>query len=68
MPPAAAQAAAGLHQMLVDADDYCAQSLLFTVPRPPVVRRFAEWYISQFVDQVAGADPVPWDGPLRVEG
>lgn len=68
VPAAAAAAASSLHRMLTDADAYCAQSLLFTLPRPPVMRRFAEWYISQFVDQVAGADPVPWDGPLQVEG
>lgn len=68
VPPAAAAAAAGLRQMMVDADAYCAQSLLFTLPRPPVLRAFGDWYVDQFVDQVAGADPVPWDGPLRVEG
>lgn len=68
VPAAAAQAAVGLDQMIRDADAYCEQAMLITLPRPPVVRRFGEWYISQFVDQVAGADPVPWDGPLRVEG
>ena len=68
VPAAAAQAAAGLHRMLADADDYCERALLLTVPRPPEVRRFAEWYIAQFVDQVGGAAPVRWDGPLRVGG
>ena len=65
IPPAAAAAAASLAEMLADADEYCRRSLLFTVPRPPLVRRFGDWYVSQFVDQVAGRDPVPWDGPLR---
>lgn len=68
VPVAAAQAAAGLHRMLADADAYCQRALLLTVPRPPEVRQFAEWYIAQFVDQVAGAAPVRWDGPLRVGG
>lgn len=68
VPPTVAPAAAVLRAMLDDADDYCRDAVLFTVPRPPAVRRFAHWYIGQFIDQVAGADPVPWDGPLRVEG
>ena len=65
IPPAAAGAAASLASMLADADEYCRRAVLFTVPRPPLVRRFGEWYVSQFVDQVAGGAPVPWDGPLR---
>ncbi len=65
IPPAAGQAAASLASMMADADEYCRSSLLFTVPRSPVVQRFGDWYVGQFVDQVAGGAPVPWDGPLR---
>ena len=68
VPPATAGAVVALKQMLSDADDYCRDAVLFTVPRPPLVRRFSDWYLEQFLDQLAGADPVPWDGPLRVEG
>jgi hypothetical protein len=35
---------------------------------PSARPRFSDWYLEQFLDQLAGADPVPWDGPLRVEG
>ncbi len=67
VPAAAAEAASALHDLLLEADDYCVQALLVTLPRPPLIRQFAEWYISQFVDQVAGLDPVRWPGPVRVE-
>ena len=68
VPANAAQAAAGLGALMDEADSYCRQALLMTVPRPPTLRRFGEWYLQQYVDQVAGRPPVPWDGPLQVEG
>lgn len=64
VPEAAAAAAAGLKQLVDEADAYCRQMLLVTVPRPPLVREFADWYISQYVDQAAGRPPTPWTGPL----
>lgn len=65
VPATAGQAAATLAALLAEADTYCEQALLMTLPRPPLLRRFGEWYIAQFVDQSAGAPPVPWDGPVR---
>ncbi len=45
-------------------DVFCRSGQLITLPRTPVVRRFGDWYLDQFVRQVAGHAPTRWDGPL----
>ena len=50
-----------------EADSSCRQALLMTLPRPALLRRFGQWYLTQFVDQLADRPAVRWDGPLRVE-
>ncbi|MFC3689949.1 hypothetical protein [Aquipuribacter hungaricus] len=67
VPVAAGAAAAGLAALLAEADAYCRDAVLMTLPRPPLLQRFGDWYTRQFVDQTAGRPPVPWDGPLRAE-
>ena len=68
VPVAASPAAAALAALLAEADAYCRDAVLMTLPRTPLLQRFGAWYTRQFVDQAAGHPPVPWDGPLRVEG
>jgi hypothetical protein len=67
VPVSAAAAAQALGQLMAEADDYCRSEELLTLARPPLARRFADWYLGQFVSQTAGGDPVAWDGPLSVD-
>lgn len=68
VPVTARQSVRQLKQLMDEADRFCEQALLVTVPRHPTVRRFGEWYLQQFEDQIAGGPGEPWDGPLHVEG
>ena len=64
--PETATAAIHALQALVDeADEYCRQAMLVTLPRPDVVRRFSDWYFGEIAGQIAGAPPHRWDGPLQ---
>lgn len=65
-PATAALAAQGLGALLDEADSLAERSLLLTTPRPPLLRRFAGWYLGQFVEQIAGRPATPWDGPLTM--
>ena len=67
VPVDASEAMVRLGELMGEADSYCRQALLMTLPRPALVRRFGQWYLTQFVDQLAGRPAVRWDGPLRVQ-
>ena len=61
VPEEAAQASVQLDAMLDEADVYCAEgTLLLTVASTPQVVRFRRWFLTQFVDQIAGKPPVAW--------
>ena len=61
LPREAAAAAARLGELLDEADDYCRRGdVLLTLATPDESLRYRRWFLSQFIDQVAGADPVPW--------
>ncbi len=63
VPASAADAARALEALLAEADEFCRSRALMTLPRSPVVARFARWYLDQFTAQIAGGPPTPWDGP-----
>ena len=63
VPAAAAPGAAGLEALMAEADAFCADEQLMSLERPPVLQQFAHWYLEQFVAQIAGEPPTPWDGP-----
>lgn len=67
LPPAAADAAAELGAVLAEADQYCSSGQhLLTLATPPDLVRFRDWFLGQFVDQIAGQPPVSWpDHALR---
>ena len=67
VPVDASEAMLRLNGLMDEADSSCRQELLMTLPRPALVRRFGPWFLTQFVDQLAGRPSVRWDGPLRVE-
>ena len=62
-PEAAAAAAAG-RDLLVEVDRYCAAEELLTLQRTREQVALSEWVTEEFVRQVAGEPPRPWDGPL----
>jgi hypothetical protein len=65
VPPAAAQGAVAIGQMLDEADEYCREGRhLLTLATPPDLVAYRRWYLQQFVDQIAGKSPTPWEGPL----
>jgi hypothetical protein len=60
-PPQAGPAAEDLGRVLEEADEFCrAGEHLLTLATPPDCVAYRQWYIAQFVDQLAGGDPVPW--------
>ena len=64
VPPAAADSAARLEELMNEADEFCRSALLITLARTPVMIRFGRWYLAQFRDQIAGRPATRWDGPL----
>ena len=65
VPPDVADAATALGQLLDEADEYCREGKhLLTLATPPDLVAFRRWYLQQFIDQLAGHPPSPWDGPL----
>jgi hypothetical protein len=52
-----------LHELLDQADEYCASEQLLTLAMPEDMRRFRVWYLTQFTNQIAGLPPEPWTGP-----
>lgn len=64
LPTSAVSAIQQLHELMEEADAFCAAEELLTLASTPLERQFRTWYIDQFISQLAGADPVPWDGPL----
>jgi hypothetical protein len=62
LPASAAAHAQELGDLLDQADIYCRTGRhLLTLATPDDLVAFRRWYLSQFIDQVAGHPPVPWD-------
>lgn len=64
VPPAVAAAATRLEQLMDEADEFCAAEKMMALERSPTVKRFGLWCPSEFVVQLGGGAPTPWDGPL----
>lgn len=58
VPPSAADAASQLWALLDEADAYCRAGDLLTLAPPPEVLMLRRWYLSQFIDQIRGSEPV----------
>jgi hypothetical protein len=50
--------------LMDDADDFCRQEKLLTLPRDSAMVAFSRWYNREFLRQIDGLPPTPWDGPL----
>jgi hypothetical protein len=65
VPADVTDAAVALGTLLDEADAFCREGRhLLTLATPPDLVAYRRWYLQQFVDQVAGHRPTPWDGPL----
>lgn len=61
IPLGASAAADNLGAMLDEADEYCrAGQHLLTLATPPELLRYRQWYLGEFVRQLAGEPPTPW--------
>jgi hypothetical protein len=66
LPASAAAHAQELGDLLDQADAYCRTGRhLLTLATPDDLVAFRRWYLSQFIDQVTGQPPVPWDTYLQ---
>lgn len=61
VPPSLAQASQELETMLEEADEFCRRGDLLTLATPPQLVRFRRWFLSEFVRQIGGEPPCPWD-------
>jgi hypothetical protein len=50
--------------LMDDADEFCRQERLLTLPRDAGMVAFTTWYNREFLRQLDGLAPTPWDGPL----
>jgi hypothetical protein len=64
VPPESLEAVRHLRQLMDESDRFCEEQQLLTVPRPPLVRRYGEWFLGEFERQLQGGSPIPWDGPV----
>ncbi|MDQ1633668.1 MAG: hypothetical protein QOJ32_477 [Frankiaceae bacterium] len=64
VPAHVVDAADQLEALLAEADEFCRSEQLLTLPRPPLLRELAHWYLDEFRRQIAGEPPQPWPGPL----
>ncbi len=62
IPPEARAACITLGELLDEADEFCKRGehlLTLTTPAEPLALR--RWFLGEFVAQIDGADPTPWD-------
>ena len=65
VPAAVGEACATLADLLDEADAFCDEGVeLMTLSAPADQREFRQWYLGEFVRQVAGEQPLAWPGSL----
>jgi len=67
LPRSAGAAINTLHDLMEAADEFCQSEQLLTLASTPAERDFRVWFLDQFTCQLAGGDPVPWNGPMTNE-
>jgi hypothetical protein len=64
VPSAVAEASAHLGEVFDEADAYCSEGgHLLSLKTPPEALAFRRWFLAEFIDQTAGAQPTPWVPP-----
>lgn len=54
-----------LTQLMDDADEFCRMETLLTLPRDPSMVTFGHWYNNEFLRQMDGLPPTPWNAQLE---
>lgn len=65
-PPTAAVTMARIGVLLDEIYENFADEFLLAVRPPPELLRLQHWYLGEFAQQSAGAEPQPWKGPTRL--
>jgi anti-sigma regulatory factor (Ser/Thr protein kinase) len=66
-PVDAAPLYAKLGELLAEANAYCLSRRFLTLAASEQEQAVRAWLVGEFVNQLKGADPVPWTGPIEVE-
>jgi anti-sigma regulatory factor (Ser/Thr protein kinase) len=66
-PVAAAPLYARLGELLMEANTYCLSRRLLTLAASEQEQALRAWLVGEFVNQLKGADPLPWTGPIELE-
>lgn len=61
VPRHTAEACVRLGDLLDEVDDYCRQGDLLTLATPPESLAYRRWFLGEFVAQISGASPTPWE-------
>lgn len=64
IPPDVAAAIRQLDALMAEVDTLCESEQRMSGARSVLQKRFARWYLDQFVVQATGGPATPWDGPL----
>jgi hypothetical protein len=65
LPPAVGPACRRLNELLDDAEEYCRSENLLTLEASEHGVALRRWYLSEIANQIHGAAPTPWPGPLE---
>ena len=67
VPPTAPTTMSRLLELLEEADEFCRQERMLAVAATPQQLALQRWYLTEFVRQGAGLEPLPWTGGFEVE-
>ncbi len=65
LPPEAAEPLHDLVELLEEADRFCQQGAMLTVPAGAEITAFRRWCLDEVVRQLAGAPSTPWSGTCQ---
>jgi anti-sigma regulatory factor (Ser/Thr protein kinase) len=65
-PPSAPTTMQHLSRLIEQVYDQLSGKVLLSVRPPDDVIDLEQWYFGEFARQAAGAEPIRWDGPLRL--
>ena len=60
LPPGAARPLRALVELLEEADAFCAEGAMLTVPATAEIRAFRRWSVGEVEAQLLGHPPTPW--------
>ena len=61
VPPEARESAEELAALYEEADEFCRSGDMLTLATPAESARLREWFFGEFIRQIEGAPPIPWN-------